>query len=112
MPAEEEPEPPRIRFLRRLVYVLTGLLFAAIIVAITGIAVKLATGDPEGDRSDALPYESAILLAPGESLVDSLVERGLIYLRIVDGTTGGARIVVVRASNGARVGEVSLRPPP
>ena len=112
MPAEEEPEPPRIRFLRRLVYVLTGLLLAAMIVAIAGIVVKLATGNPDAGRSDALPYESAVLLAPGESLVDSSVERGLIYLRIVNATTGGARIVVVRASNGARIGEVSMRTSP
>ena len=48
MQADDQPEPPRLRFLRRLVYVMTGLLLAGVIVAIVGIFVKLATGEPGG----------------------------------------------------------------
>ena len=110
--ADDQPEPPRLRFLRRLVYVLTGLLLAAVIVAFVGIVVKLATGEPGGSDSDASPYQSIVPLAPGETLADSFVERGLIYLRVLDAASGSARIVVVRGSNGSKIGEVVLRPPP
>ena len=112
MQADDQPEPPRLRFLRRLVYVMTGLLLAGVIVAIVGIFVKLATGEPGGSDSDAPPYESTVPLAPGETLANSIVERGLIYLRVLDAASGTARIVVIRGSNGSKIGEVVLRPPP
>ena len=112
MSTEGEPEPPRIRFLRRLVYVMTGLLLVAVIVAITGIVVKLVSWEPSVADSDTAPFASAVSLAPGESLADFRVERGQIYIRIDAEESDAARIIVLRASNGSRIGEVRLAPAP
>ena len=108
---EEPPEPPRLRFLRRLVILLTGLLLAAMIVAMTAIFVKLATDSPGDAASDSAPYATLLPLAAGETLRQVEVERGLIYLRL-QAASGAARVVVVRAASGVVLGEVDAVPPP
>ena len=112
MSTEGELEPPRIRFLRRLVYVLTGLLLVAAIVAVVGIVVKLATWETTVAESDAAPFVTTVPLSPGESLGDVRVERGQIYFRIEVENSDAARMIVIRASDGARIGEVRLAPTP
>ena len=109
---EEPPEPPRLRFLRRLVILLTGLLLAAMIVAMTAIFVKLATDSPGDAASDSAPYATLLPLAAGETLRQVEVERGLIYLRLQEAASGAARVVVVRAASGVVLGEVDAVPPP
>ncbi len=112
MSTEGEPEPPRIRFLRRLVYVMTALLLVAVIVAITGIVVKLVSWEPSVAERDAAPFASTVSLSPGEFLADFRVERGQIYIRINAVDSDAARIILVRASNGSRIGEILLAPAP
>ena len=107
---DEAEAPLDLRFLRRLVMVLTGLLVAAIMVALVAIVVKLAAGESGGTGASDVPYETAVALASGELLVDSFFERGQIYLRLSNEASGAARILVFRASDGTRIGELLLQP--
>ena len=89
-----------------------ALLIAAIMVALVAIVVKLAAGESEGTGASAVPYETAVTFLPGERLANSSVERGQIYLRLLNEESGAARIIVIRASDGMRIGEVLLQETP
>ena len=84
-PDRTEPEPPSLRFLRRLVTALTGVMMAGLIVIVALIVMRFRdTGPPLPEDLD-LPdgaVATAVTLTEGSVLVVTEDGRLLVYDRV------------------------------
>lgn len=119
-------EPPGLRFLRRLVIVLTVLLFACLFIVVIAIVVGLAelgespSAHPSGQSttipSDSAPavgtpvYARTIAIGANERVVETFVVGNRIHFRTADPATGRARMVTIAGDTGEVIGVIDLSP--
>jgi len=107
-PDGQETTPPNLRFLRRVVAVLTGSLVLGMIFVFGVVAVKLMSA---ADGVGAAPesFRSELVLAPEETVADIHVGDGILVLSVESGSGDVERLMLVRIADGSRLGEIVLR---
>ncbi len=105
---EDLPEPPKLRFLRRMVVALTATLMVGVLTIAAAIVITVSRDPAPAPLADGAELAERVTLPAKETLISATLSAGVLTvatrgpdgaetLRMFDASTGEARGVVAVA---------------
>jgi hypothetical protein len=106
--ADDLPEPPRVRALRRLVTALTATLIVGVVAVAGALVIRIAQPAPSGPAFDPADFTAErIALPPGEAIV-AVGAAGKAVLFVTRDEAGVERLRLRDPADGAALGAAEI----